>query len=129
MKTLRVMMLVASCAIVAPALAQTAGGTQNSGPQGTGNFVAGKPEGPRQLRRGQAPEGHAEALRLKSQQGDQLALQGDRGSPPRRHVAKQSSPAAGVSLPPGQATIGGWGLINPPRPTKLSHTNVAEILP
>jgi hypothetical protein len=39
------MMLVASCAIVAPALAQTAGGTQNSGPQGTGNFVAGKPEG------------------------------------------------------------------------------------
>jgi hypothetical protein len=24
---------------------QTAGGTQNSGPQGTGNFVAGKPEG------------------------------------------------------------------------------------
>jgi len=52
MKTLRVMMLVASCAIVAPALAQTAGGTQNSGPQGTGNFVAGKPEGPRQLRRG-----------------------------------------------------------------------------
>ncbi|MGA8601625.1 MAG: hypothetical protein WB663_09545 [Beijerinckiaceae bacterium] len=32
-------------AIVAPALAQTAGGTPNSGPQGTGNFVAGKPEG------------------------------------------------------------------------------------
>src|SRR6476620_2041981 len=32
-------------AIVAPALAQTAGGTPNSGPQGTGNLVAGKPEG------------------------------------------------------------------------------------
>jgi hypothetical protein len=25
-----------------PALAQTAGGTQNTGPQGTGNFVAGQ---------------------------------------------------------------------------------------
>jgi hypothetical protein len=29
----------------APAFAQRAGGTQNTGPQGTGNFVAGKPEG------------------------------------------------------------------------------------
>jgi hypothetical protein len=30
----------------APAFAQgTAGGTPNTGPQGTGNFVAGKPEG------------------------------------------------------------------------------------
>jgi hypothetical protein len=29
-----------------PAFAQgTAGGTANTGPQGTGNFVAGKPEG------------------------------------------------------------------------------------
>ena len=45
MKTLRVMMLVASCVMVAPALAQTAGGTQNSGPQGTGNWLASKPEG------------------------------------------------------------------------------------
>ena len=31
---------------VGPAFAQgTAGGTPNTGPQGTGNFVAGKPEG------------------------------------------------------------------------------------
>ena len=28
-----------------PAFAQTAGNTPNTGPQGTGNFVAGKPEG------------------------------------------------------------------------------------
>jgi len=28
-----------------PAFAQTAGGTQNSGPQGTGNWLAAKPEG------------------------------------------------------------------------------------
>jgi hypothetical protein len=27
-----------------PVLAQTAGGTQNTGPQGTGNFVAGQTE-------------------------------------------------------------------------------------
>src|SRR4051812_27408562 len=32
--------------LAAPALAQgTAGNTPNTGPQGTGNFVAGKPEG------------------------------------------------------------------------------------
>ena len=37
--------LAASLIAAAPVLAQTAGGTQNTGPQGTGNFVAGQPEG------------------------------------------------------------------------------------
>ena len=38
----------AAMLIAAPAFAQTgtAGGTQNSGPQGTGNFVSGKPGNP-----------------------------------------------------------------------------------
>ena len=41
MKTLKFALLAA-----APVFAQgTAGATQNTGPQGTGNFVAGKPEG------------------------------------------------------------------------------------
>ena len=43
----RTILLVAAGLMAAgPAFAQgTAGGTQNTGPQGTGNFVAGKPEG------------------------------------------------------------------------------------
>jgi hypothetical protein len=45
MKTLRVVLLAASCVVVAPAFAQTAGNTPNTGPQGSGNFVAGQPEG------------------------------------------------------------------------------------
>jgi hypothetical protein len=45
MKTYRFVLVVASLTAVAPAFAQTAGGTQNTGPQGSGNFVAGKPEG------------------------------------------------------------------------------------
>jgi hypothetical protein len=45
MRKLRAMMLVVACVAVAPAFAQTAGGTANTGPQGSGNFVAGKPEG------------------------------------------------------------------------------------
>jgi hypothetical protein len=39
-------LVVAGLMAAGPALAQgTAGGTPNTGPQGTGNFVAGKPEG------------------------------------------------------------------------------------
>jgi hypothetical protein len=39
-------LIVAGLLLAAPALAQgTAGNTPNTGPQGTGNFVAGKPEG------------------------------------------------------------------------------------
>ena len=45
MKTLKFALLAAGLLAVAPAFAQTAGGTANTGPQGTGNFVAGKPEG------------------------------------------------------------------------------------
>jgi len=45
MRKLRAMMLVVACVAVAPAFAQTAGGTDNTAPQGTGNFVAGNPEG------------------------------------------------------------------------------------
>jgi hypothetical protein len=45
MKTLKLAFLAAGLLAAAPAFAQTAGGTQNTGPQGTGNFVAGKPEG------------------------------------------------------------------------------------
>jgi hypothetical protein len=38
-------LILAAVLISAPAFAQTgtAGGTQNTGPQGTGNFVSGKP--------------------------------------------------------------------------------------
>ena len=47
MKTLKFALLAAGLLAVAPAFAQgTAGGTQNTGPQGTGNFVAGKPKDP-----------------------------------------------------------------------------------
>jgi hypothetical protein len=45
MKTIKFTLLAAGLLVAAPAFAQTAGGTQNTGPQGTGNFVAGKPEG------------------------------------------------------------------------------------
>jgi serine protease Do len=43
MKILGVMLLAAPCVVVAPAFAQTAGNTSNTGPQGSGNFVAGQP--------------------------------------------------------------------------------------
>jgi len=45
MNTFKFVLVVAGLMSVAPAFAQTAGGTQNTGPQGSGNFVAGKPEG------------------------------------------------------------------------------------
>ncbi len=39
-------LVIVGLLLAAPALAQgTAGNTPNTGPQGTGNFVAGKPEG------------------------------------------------------------------------------------
>jgi hypothetical protein len=45
MKRFNAMILAVSCIVIAPAFAQTAGNTANTGPQGSGNFVAGKPEG------------------------------------------------------------------------------------
>jgi hypothetical protein len=45
MKTLKLAVVAAGLLASAAAFAQTAGGTQNTGPQGTGNYVAGKPEG------------------------------------------------------------------------------------
>jgi hypothetical protein len=45
MNRIKLVVLAAGLLTALPALAQTAGGTQNTGPQGTGNFVAGKPEG------------------------------------------------------------------------------------
>jgi hypothetical protein len=46
MKRTTLALVAASFMVAGPAFAQgTAGGTQNTGPQGTGNFVAGKPEG------------------------------------------------------------------------------------
>jgi len=45
MKKLKLVVVAAGLLTSATAFAQTAGGTQNTGPQGTGNFVAGKPEG------------------------------------------------------------------------------------
>ena len=45
MKTLKLVVVAAGLLTSATSFAQTAGGTQNTGPQGTGNFVAGKPEG------------------------------------------------------------------------------------
>ena len=45
MKTLKFALLAAGLLVAAPAFAQTASGTANTGPQGSGNFVAGKPEG------------------------------------------------------------------------------------
>jgi hypothetical protein len=46
MKTLKFALVVVGLVPAAPAFAQTAGGTQNTGPQGSGNFVAGKPKDP-----------------------------------------------------------------------------------
>src|SRR3954452_11763357 len=45
MNAIKLTLLAAGLLTSLPVLAQTAGGTQNTGPQGTGNFVAGKPEG------------------------------------------------------------------------------------
>jgi hypothetical protein len=45
MKFRKFFLVTAGLLAAAPVLAQTAGGTQNTGPQGTGNFVAGQPEG------------------------------------------------------------------------------------
>jgi hypothetical protein len=45
MNTIKLTLAAVGLLISLPVLAQTAGGTQNTGPQGTGNFVAGKPEG------------------------------------------------------------------------------------
>ena len=45
MNRIKLIVLAAGLLTSLPVLAQTAGGTQNTGPQGTGNFVAGKPEG------------------------------------------------------------------------------------
>jgi Cache 3/Cache 2 fusion domain len=46
MNTLKLVFVAAGLLVAAPAFAQgTAGGTPNTGPQGTGNFVAGKAEG------------------------------------------------------------------------------------
>jgi hypothetical protein len=46
MKTLRLSVLAAGLLTSLPVLAQLAGDTQNTGPQGTGNFVSGKPGEP-----------------------------------------------------------------------------------
>jgi hypothetical protein len=45
MKRTTLALVAAGFMAAGPAFAQTAGGTSNTGPQGTGNFVAGKPEG------------------------------------------------------------------------------------
>ncbi|MEA2838816.1 MAG: hypothetical protein QOF41_146 [Methylobacteriaceae bacterium] len=46
MKRTTLALVAAGFMAAGPAFAQgTAGGTTNTGPQGTGNFVAGKPEG------------------------------------------------------------------------------------
>ena len=45
MRLLKLSVLVGGLLASVPAFAQTAGDTQNTGPQGTGNFVAGKAEG------------------------------------------------------------------------------------
>jgi hypothetical protein len=42
MHTIKLSLFAIALLTSAPALAQTAGGTQNTGPQGTGNFVAGQ---------------------------------------------------------------------------------------
>ena len=48
MKKTSIALIVAGLMAAGPALAQTgtAGGTANTGPQGTGNFVGGKPGDP-----------------------------------------------------------------------------------
>ena len=45
MRFVKLSFLVGDLLASVSAFAQTAGGTQNTGPQGTGNFVAGKAEG------------------------------------------------------------------------------------
>jgi hypothetical protein len=45
MNTFKLGLAAAALLISAPTFAQTAGGTQNSGPQSTGNWLAAKPEG------------------------------------------------------------------------------------
>ena len=45
MNTIQLALIAAALLTSVPVLAQTAGNTPNTGPQGTGNFVAGKPEG------------------------------------------------------------------------------------
>src|SRR4051794_19342953 len=45
MNTIKLTLFATALLTSLPVLAQTAGGTQNTGPQGTGNFVAGKSEG------------------------------------------------------------------------------------
>lgn len=45
MQAIRSAVLAAGLLASLPVFAQTAGNTPNTGPQGTGNFVAGKPEG------------------------------------------------------------------------------------
>jgi hypothetical protein len=44
-KSLKLACLTVGLLAAAPVFAQTAGNTPNTGPQGTGNFVAGRPEG------------------------------------------------------------------------------------
>ena len=44
MKTIKLAVLAAGLLSSVPVLAQTAGDTENTGPQGTGNFVAGQTE-------------------------------------------------------------------------------------
>jgi hypothetical protein len=44
MNRIKLVLLAASMLASVPVLAQTAGGTQNTGPEGTGNFVAGQTE-------------------------------------------------------------------------------------
>jgi hypothetical protein len=44
MNKIKLVLLAAGLLTSPPVLAQTAGGTQNTGPQGTGNFVAGQTE-------------------------------------------------------------------------------------
>jgi hypothetical protein len=44
MNKIKLALLAAGLLTSLPVLAQTAGGTENTGPQGTGNFVAGQTE-------------------------------------------------------------------------------------
>jgi hypothetical protein len=45
MKTIKLAVLTAGLLSSLPVLAQTAGDTEDTGPQGTGNFLLGKPKG------------------------------------------------------------------------------------
>ena len=44
MNKIKLVLLAAGLLTSPPVVAQTAGGTENAGPQGTGNFVAGQTE-------------------------------------------------------------------------------------